>query len=345
MDDVRYFKKDDGRLLPVSDAYLLPFLNPTSPGTNYWDGPPPGPLSDRQQGRAILQVHQIIALLRQCGVHLAGKKLLDIGTGDGLIPKLLLRYSALGEAIGADPYRSGEHQSSKQAHDENEGYRTMCALIDEICPEGFSYEAYRHLMKFQHHSLVPADYPVTKQPDKTFRFEQIGAHDIAQLDEKFDIFYAKAIDHIPDWEKIFANIEASAADDAVLCIKHFSFFSYLGPHRYATTNIPWGHLLLTDDEYRRFAHEFHAHRAEQMIDFYFTGLAYPRTPMSDLVRIAHRHRFVPQVIMNEPLRNVMEFHHLEGEVDGFWDIVHENHPRVSAEELYSGRYHIVFRKA
>src|SRR3546814_17403555 len=63
-------------------------------------------------------------------------------------------------------------------------------------------------------------------------------------------------------------------------------------------------LLLTDGEYRRFAHEFHGDRAEQMIEFYFNGLAFPRVPMSRMVRMALEHGFVVQLIANEPLRNV-----------------------------------------
>ena len=73
-----HFEKDDGRKLPVSDDFLLPFLSPTSPGTNYWDSPPPGPMLDRQRGRVVLQLHQVLALLAACGVDLAGKRLLDI---------------------------------------------------------------------------------------------------------------------------------------------------------------------------------------------------------------------------------------------------------------------------
>lgn len=345
MSEPRYFTKDDGRKLPVSDDYLLPFLNPTSPGTNYWEGPPPGPITDRQQGRAILQVHQLLSILQSCNVELAGKRFLDIGTGDGMIPKLMLRYSEISDATGIDPFRSGEHQSSKQAHDEDAAYQTMCDLIEKLCPEQFSYDAYRHLMKFQHHSMRPADLPVAALREKPpYHFEQIGAHDVEKLGQKFDVVYAKCIDHIPDWDGILAGVASCTNPDAVFVIKHFSFFSYLGPHRYATTNIPWGHLLMTDDEYRRFAHEFHSERAEKMIDFFFTGLSYPRTPMSELLRIAHSRGFIPQVVQNEPLRNMSEFHALESEVDGFWDIVHENHPRVSAEELYSGRYHVVLRR-
>ncbi len=340
-----HFEKDDGRKLPVSDDFLLPFLSPTSPGTNYWDSPPPGPMLDRQRGRVVLQLHQVLALLAACGVDLAGKRLLDIGTGNALIPRLMLQFSDLDAAVGTDPFLSGEHTTSWQAHDEDDALLEMRDLIVSHSPEALEYAHYQQLLGYEHHSQIPARYPYRKQPAKNYRFAKIGAHDLAELDERFDVFYVKAIDHIPDWEGIFAAVVASATDDAVFCIKHFSFFSYLGPHRYATTNIPWGHLLLNDDEYRRFAREFHSHRADQMIDFYFNGLAYPRTPLSELVKMAHRHGFLPQVIINEPLRNLTEFHHLSNQVDGFWEMVRENHPELSAEEMFSGRYHIVFRRA
>ncbi|MDH3912879.1 MAG: hypothetical protein OEU09_16455 [Rhodospirillales bacterium] len=341
---MQYFTKDDGRQLPVSDDFLLPFLSPTSPGTNYWDSPPPGPVTDRQRGRTVLQVHQVLQLLRKCGVELKGRKLLDIGTGPGLIPRLMLEFSDLGSAVGIDPYLSGEHATSWQGHNEDEALREMRDFIRAASPVALDYGNYRELMGYEHHTLIPDRFPYEVQPAKPYRFEQIGAHDLSELDELFDILYVKAIDHIPDWSGIFAAASAVAAEDAVFCIKHFSFFSFLGPHRYATTNIPWGHLLLNDDEYRRFAKEFHGHRAEQMIDFYFTGLAYPRKTMSGLVKIAYEHGFLPVTIINEPLRNLAEFHRLAESVEGFWDMARENYPDLGAEEMFSGRYHIVFRR-
>lgn len=345
MNETSYFVKDTGVRLPVSDGYLLPFLTPTTPGTNYWEPPPPGAALERQQGRIILQIHQILDHLGRCGVSLAGKTLLDIGTGNGMVPKLLLQFSDLSAAVGVDPYLDGEHKTSWQKHDQDALFRQLVGFIDEHCKGVLDFERYKHLAGFEHFTARPAPVPYHKQESKNFRFAKIGAHDLAQLDEKFDIFYCKAIDHIPDWPGIFRAIDAVAKDDSVICIKHFSFFSYLGPHRYSTTNIPWGHLLLTDDEYRRFAHEFHPHRAEQMIDFYFTGLSYPRTPMSDLVEIARRSGFVLHEIVNEPLRHVAKIQRFVDEIPGFWNIVHENYPRVSAEELFSGRYHMLFRRA
>lgn len=344
MSEIAHFKKDDGRTLPVSDDFLLPFLSPTSPGTQYWESPPPGPPTDRQQGRVILQLHQALALLRKSGLELKSRKLLDIGTGNGLIPRLMLEFSDLESAVGADPYLNSEHTTSWQAHDQDEALQTMRDFIRDNSPDAFDYESYRHLLGYEHHSQTPDRYAYAEQGAKNYRFAQVGAHELAETGERFDLFYVKAIDHIPNWNRIFESISEVANDDAAICIKHFSFFSFLGPHRYATTNIPWGHLLLTDDEYRRFAREFHSDRADQMIDFYFTGLAYPRTSMSELVKMAYRHGFLPQVIINEPLRNLGQFNQLIEQVDDFWDIIRENHPDVSAEEMFSGRYHIVLRR-
>ncbi|MCA9472538.1 MAG: hypothetical protein MRJ96_16950 [Nitrospirales bacterium] len=343
MRDVSFFTKDNGKKLPVSDEYLLPFLSPTSPGTNYWDSPPPGPLTDRQRGRIFLQVHQALQLFQKANINLKGKKLLDIGTGNGMIPRLLLEFSDLDSAVGADPFLNEEHKTSWQGHDQDAEFQSIREFIRVHCPDAFEYEQYRSFLGYEHFSLKPDRVPYTPQPTKTYRFAQIGAHDLAQLDEKFDLFYVKAIDHIPNWDGIFKAVAMVANKGAVFCIKHFSFFSYLGPHRYATTNIPWGHLLLTNQEYRRFASEFHPQRAKQMTDFFFTGLAYPRHTMSNLIKIARRHGFIMQAVINEPLRNINEFQNLADEVDGFWQIVEENWPDLSAEEMMSGRYHILLR--
>ena len=344
MSKIATFKKDDGRTLPVSDDFLLPFLTPTSPGTHYWEPPPAGPMVDRQRGRVLLQLHQALALLAQCGVDLSGRRLLDIGTGNGLIPRLMLEFSELESAVGEDLFLSGEHTTSWQPHDEDAAFCDMRDYILRESPGVLDYRRYQGLSSYEHHSLRPIPVAYAQQPKKNYRFAKIGAHDLAQLDEKFDLFYAKCIDHIPDWDGIFAAIEAVANPGAVVMLKHNSFFSFLGPHRYSTTNIPWGHLLLTDDEYRRFAREHHPARAEEMIDFYFTGLSYPRTPLTRLVRIALDHGFLPQIVINEPLHNLTELHGLTRVVDGFWEILRDNWPEVSSEEMFSGRYHVLFKR-
>ncbi len=347
MSDLRYFFKDTGQKLPVSDDFLLPFLNPTSPGTKYWQ-PPPANSKDvirRQDGRVMLQLHQLIDLVRRTGFDFAGKRMLDIGTGNGMIPRLVLHYTDLSSAVGIDPFLDGEHTSSWAPHDREELFCELVEIIEGRCRGVFDFSNYRELTGEQDMALIPAPFDYRDQGSKQFRFSQIGAHDIDQLDEKFDLFYAKAIDHIPNWNGIFEAMRPVANEDALVVIKHFSFFAYLGPHRYATTNIPFGHLLMTDDEYRRFAEEFHGERAEQMVDFYFNGLAYPRTTLSGLTEIARNNGFSLVASIVEPNKSLTRFHHLIDQVEDFWPILRENHPTVSLDEMFSGRCHIVYRYA
>lgn len=350
MGSTHTFIKDDGTKLPVSDDFLVPFLSPTSPGTNYWDSPPPTDAPNgsaaltRARGRVIHQLHQALDVLSRTGLDLRGKRLLDVGTGNGMIPKLMLHYSEIESAVGIDPYLDGEHKTSWQPHDQDAYFLELTEFIDGHCKEALIFEDYQAIAQHQDVALRPAPFPIREKRSKNFRFEQIGAHDLGQLDEKFDILYAKAIDHIPNWEGIFASMADVAAPDAIVCIKHFSFFSYLGPHRYATTNIPWGHLLLTDDEYRRFAAEHHGTRTKEMIDFYFNGLSYPRTTISQMVEMAGRNGFVLQALTNEPMRNAAKILPLQDQVPNFWEIIRRNHPTVSADEMFSGRYHVLFRR-
>lgn len=346
MTSVDYFTKDDGSKLPASDDFLLPFLNPTSPGTDYWQSPPQREsVVRRQDGRVMLQIHQLIDLVRRTGADLTGKRMLDIGTGNGMIPRLALHYTELGSAVGVDPFLEGEHMSSPVPHDRDTLFRELVETVDQRCAGVFDFESYKDLTSEQDMALRPAPFAYEAPGEKPFRFEKTGAHDIGALDETFDLFYAKAIDHIPDWRGVFEAMRRVANKDALVVIKHFSFFSFLGPHRYSTTTIPWGHLLLTDDEYRRYAEEFHGHRAAEMTEFYFNGLAYPRHTLSQLTEIAWRAGFDLVASIVEPNKNLPKFSHLMDRVDGFWPILRANHPAVSLEEMFSGRCHIVFRRA
>ena len=49
------FVKDDYINLTVNiEKYLLSVLSPSSPGTEYWESPPPAKISDNQFGRILL---------------------------------------------------------------------------------------------------------------------------------------------------------------------------------------------------------------------------------------------------------------------------------------------------
>ena len=72
--------------------------------------------------------------------------------------------------------------------------------------------------------------------------------------------------------------------------------------------------------------------------------AYPYFKAGAQMNTLFAHSFVLQLVVNEPLRNIAKFYPLTRAVDDFWSLVAENWPDVSAEELLSGRYHMIFRK-
>ena len=74
---------------------LLSFLSPTSPGTNYYDSPPERAVNKFEKGRIVLQVNQFLDLMSSVGIELKNKSLLDVGTGNGLVPRLILNYTKL----------------------------------------------------------------------------------------------------------------------------------------------------------------------------------------------------------------------------------------------------------
>ena len=96
--------------------YLFPFLSPTSKGTKYWESQPAGKLTDRQIGRICLQIHQLVERISKTKGF---KKIsfLDIGTGNGFIPRLIPYFREVEKSHGCDPFLDGEHQTSFQKHE------------------------------------------------------------------------------------------------------------------------------------------------------------------------------------------------------------------------------------
>ena len=124
------FTKDNKIQLPVNiDKYLLSLLSSTSPGTDYWESAPPSKISENQLGRILLQVHQILGIYASMNIDLDDKNFLDIGTGNGMIPRLILFLSNLSKSTGVDPYMDGEHKTSWQKHNHDETLMEIKSFI------------------------------------------------------------------------------------------------------------------------------------------------------------------------------------------------------------------------
>ena len=343
---MKLFKLKNQNLEVNFKKYLLPMLTKTSKDTKYWEPPKKKP-NDKDIKRYLsskaLQLHQFLDIAKSLNISFKNKKLLDIGSGNCLITKMLLKFTNLSQAIGTDPFDMDEHlliPNSKKS--------------DEIILEKFllkkkkflKFENYKsHLAETaENYSFAPSDYQLKKfKNKKNFRFKKLDANELELLNQKFDIVYCKALEHIPNWKNVFKQISKVTKRNSVLYFKHRSFFSYLGPHRYATSGIPWGHLLLNDANYKRYINTFHRNRSQEMKNFFFNGLAYPRYTVSQLIEIASKNGFVMKCEKVETPSYLNKLHVLTRKKN-FWNNIKKNYPTVSSEELFSSVYHIVFQK-
>ena len=327
-----YFKKNNGIKLPVNHEYYLnKILSPTSIGTNYWDSPPPSSLDDSQKTRILLQLHQLIDLLISNNINFTEKKFLDIGTGNGLVPRLFLEMTDISYSVGIDPYLDGEHSTSWQQHDRDKTFSEIIELLKKSNDE-LDFDNYSKFNKKESYALKPAKYKIPNGlKSKKYKFEQIGAHELSKINEKFDIIYCKAIEHIPDWDTVFNEVSKVINDDGVFYLKHRSFFSYLGAHRYSSTDIPWGHVLLSDEEFKTYAQTFHQNRAEEMINFFFNGLAYPRHSISEMIEIGMKYNLSLKSLRYEPTKKLPQLIKFTNDIPNFFEIIHDNYPKLSLE--------------
>ena len=81
----------------------------------------------------------------------------------------MLEFSDIASAVGVDPYGIGEHKAGITITDEDEAFREMRQFILTHSADALDYEKYRHLVSYEHHTLIPERLLLVKRPQKRFR--------------------------------------------------------------------------------------------------------------------------------------------------------------------------------
>ena len=181
---------------------------------------------------------------------------------------MMLEVSKLSKALGTDPFLDGEHSTSWQKHSHVQTIEKLKNFLSKLTDNNLSFEHYSQLTNQENISFIPQDIIMNKGSGTNYFFKQMGIHEIHKINEKFDFIYCKAIEHINNWDKAFNSVSEISKNGSIFYLKHRSFFSYLGPHRYGSIGIPWGHLLLNKSEYIRYVEENFDFRSKKMIDFF-----------------------------------------------------------------------------
>lgn len=318
---------------------LLPFLSPTSTGTQWYESPPEGVVTNRGTGRVLLQFHQLAEIIDVFSSRFEDINFLDIGTGNGLLPNLVADFLGAHLSVGLDPYEDGEHETSWAKMTRSKLFDSVVGQIDR---QELNFEKYQHLLSFEEYFKPPKSVKLMDKRND-WNFEKCFLEDY-DPHFKFNILFAKCIDHIHDWSGLFAAANRVSDNGAILVIKHNSFFSFNGAHRYASTFIPWGHVLLNENQYERYVKEFHAERSETMLNFYYNGLSYRRKSISELIKILTQTGWnVLSVEKSVAKKNNAKLD-LAGGVGKLMNGVHKNYEDVSVDELISGRIFLIAEK-
>ena len=297
-----------------------------------------------EKGRIVLQVNQFLDLMSSGGIELKNKSLLDVGTGNGLVPRLILNYTKLRSCDGTDPFYDGEHTTSWQKHDRDKLFLDMKKYLINSGLK-LDIKKYSQNLKLEDFSRQPGKVSLAKNiKEKKMNFYSYGAEELGKLNKKYDILYCKALEHISNLALVIKNFSLASKKGSIVYFKHRSFFSYLGPHRYASTGIPWGHVLMNNTEYKKYVSKFHNKRKKKKLNFYFSELSYPRFTVNEIIEQFLKNNFQLILKINENGRFNLEKSKKSKILFKNWNIVKKNYPSLSLEELMSGMYHLIFKK-
>lgn len=324
--------------LEVNKKFLLNTLNPTSKGTKWYDPPPENIITDRQIGRILLQFHQVAEKINFYA-NKKNLKFIDIGTGNGILPELVSKYCKCKLSHGIDPYEDGEHTTSWPT---GTRHKLMNKINKFLKKKYLNIKNYKRNLNFEGYSNSPKTIELFRNKTK-WKFYKKFINELT-LKQKYNFIFAKCIDHISDWEDLFKNVSKRSEVDATLFIKHNSFFSYNGAHRYASTFLPWGHVILNDKEYSDYVKKFHKTRVKEMKNFFFKGLSYPRNTLDQLLHILTKNKWKVIHIEQSNKKNYQKLTNYAGGQKNLLKLTKKNYPSINFSELISDRILIIAKK-
>lgn len=214
---------------------------------------------------------QFISFIRQnLNIEIKGKKILEVGCGDGSLAYLLAAHGA-SEIHGIDVEFSkfpfyAKHQEVLR--------KIVCELP---------------IMK---HKRI-------EDIEKIIRLYQLDIQ-TPRINEQFDLILSNSVlEHIQDLGAGFKGMHALLKPGGIMVHKFNPFFSENGGHEFCILDFPWGHVRLSPEEVENYLNTYRAWEKEKAFKIFNREFNAPRLTLDEIDTLANHAGFEIQFASEE----------------------------------------------
>jgi SAM-dependent methyltransferase len=303
---------------------------------------------------------------RYTNIPLKFKKCLDIGCGYGIQPRTLKAFGVVDEAVGIDVF---DRCSQIKASNIRKLHRRLpIFLLVDWWLDRIEKKPRRLRKTYEQAALEKVSSPRrqvmrvsgTRLPRSIYlsryrrspELDRFIEGDVFDLDEKFDLVTSFSSIEWFQLDQIMKKVSDLLEDDGI-------FYMYVGSW-WAATNVsalfghfPYAAQRLNQEDFARYAEEFHGHEKEEVLTAYkYYDFAHPT--ISNYMEVGYKYGLMPIYFYNATMpeaytkaRGISALGYAEyhsAEFTKILDDIRKFRPDVRFEDLFSGLYYIVFKK-
>lgn len=157
-------------------------------------------------------------------------------------------------------------------------------------------------------------------------------------DESFDVLFSNTVlEHISELEKGFKEMHRILRPGGVCVHIYNPFFSYNGAHTVCSTDHPWGHCVMTEQEYDRFLKEKYPDHYQRSIQFFHHDLN--KKSLCEFEKALSNSGFSEITLLKESNLNVLQLM-----ISGTLEKTRKIYPSCTLEDLTTNSVILICKK-
>jgi SAM-dependent methyltransferase len=237
----------------------------------------------------------------------------------------------IGCSAGGNSYALAEKQALEVIGTEFSGYKISSLEEKEIKQDDLK-EVNKSLNEIR--QLVGSKFSLTEK----LSFVDDDICNSKLQPGSFDIICSwDVLEHLHDPLKAFKNIRKLLKEGGVAIHEYNPFFSLVGGHSACTIDFPWGHIILNEQDFKRYNEQFYPENLNTAMSFYLNGIN--RMTIKDLSDLSAEAGLEILSLLVFPKEQDLRMMNKE-----IMKMIKTNYPNVSLNDLISPRIIVIHRK-